>query len=65
MLVRLFGSVGLSQPWPNIIEVALIPNLPPELETYFRAVLPETAVGIDSMVYDDNATGLSVTVVPN
>eukprot|EP00959_Pyramimonas_sp_CCMP1952_P336243 7040809-Pyramimonas_sp.AAC.1 len=50
MLVNSFESVGLSQPWPNICEVALTPNLPPVLDTNFRAVLPGTCVGIDSVV---------------
>jgi hypothetical protein len=50
MLESRFGSVGLSQPWPNIVEVAFIPNLSPELATYFLEVLPWIGVWIEVVV---------------
>jgi hypothetical protein len=65
-LVNRFGSEGLSQPWPNIREVVLIPNLPPELETYFLEVLPGINVWIDDVPYVTpyvNGTGLLLVMV--
>ncbi|CAK0877257.1 unnamed protein product [Prorocentrum cordatum] len=64
MLVKLFGSEGLSQPCPNICEVTFTPNLPPEVATYFLEVLPGIGVWTELVLYVSGA-GLLLVMVSN